>query len=347
MLARSVGLALRREIHTVFVLPAVKLRRAKLPGAPLTLLVTAATGLLWILERTGTGTAVVTKLVDVYSALPLGATLQRLPGSLFAPALDLPVVGALVQVVIVFGVAELTIGRWQTLTVALLAQAVATASADLMVWLGPQTVLGVDQSVAFVRDTGPSVAVTALSVYVCFICRARIMLLLVVGAMLVEVGLKPDLAGREHVVAVVCGLLFAALIPFVTRLRRSLLGLDGLVRREPRDRHVGGPLPAGVPGLARGLLLPRGAVWQRLRLPARTARGAGSSVAQTVSSPVRKASARQRLVVLPDRGFGALSADLVLGWTPAARLSVVAASRARPKARAAASAGGRGVAGDA
>ncbi|WP_432110861.1 hypothetical protein [Streptomyces sp. YPW6] len=141
---------------------------------------------------------------------PLPLALLRTPLSLFVPAPDLPVWGALAQILLVFGVAEVCLGRWRTLAVAYGATLAGTLYARIGVALGPGTFLGLPASDARVVDTGPSAAVVGLAVYVCFRRRARFTGVLVVLAMVVEVLVKNNLAGREHLAAiaavlVVCG----------------------------------------------------------------------------------------------------------------------------------------------
>lgn len=69
---------------------------------------------------------------------PLWLALLRTPLSLFVPALDLPVWGALAQILLVFGVAEVCLGRWRTLAVAYLATLAGTLYARIGIALGPE-----------------------------------------------------------------------------------------------------------------------------------------------------------------------------------------------------------------
>jgi hypothetical protein len=114
---------------------------------------------------------------------PLWLALLRTPLSLFVPALDLPVWGALVQLLLEFGIAELCLGRWRTLAIAYVATLAGTLYARLGIWLGPDSPLGLPASDARVVDTGPSAAVVGLAVFVGWRGRARVTAGVVIAAM--------------------------------------------------------------------------------------------------------------------------------------------------------------------
>lgn len=167
---------------------------------------------------------------------PLWLALPRTPLSLFVPALDLPVWGAPAQILLVFGVAEVCLGRWRTLAVAYLATPAGTLYARIGVALGPEVLAGLPASDAQVVDTGPSAAVVGLAVYVCRQRRARFTGAPVVLAMVVEVLVKDNLAGREHLAAI-------AAVPAVCRVREW----RGR-RRRAQDLGAGGSgTRSGVP----------------------------------------------------------------------------------------------------
>ncbi|MFF5876931.1 hypothetical protein ACIQ9M_00905 [Streptomyces californicus] len=176
----------------------------------LTLTATALTALVQLVQNQSWGYGPVRALGAVRAEDPFWSALLRTPLSLFVPALDLPVWGALAQILLVFGVAEICLGRWRTLAVAYAATLAGTLYARIGVALGPEALLGLPASDARVVDTGPSAAVVALAVYVCHQRRARFTGALVVVAMVVEVLVKDNLAGREHLAAIavvlaVCG----------------------------------------------------------------------------------------------------------------------------------------------
>jgi len=129
----------------------------------------------------------------------------RLPLSMLAPAPDLPAWGAVAQVLVVFAVAEVQLGRWRTLLLAVCTNALTTLSARLM-WVAGQTLgVGTPQIDAYELDTGPSTVVVALTVYVLLRARAWRLLAVTALAMILETLLAPNLAGREHLVALGLG----------------------------------------------------------------------------------------------------------------------------------------------
>lgn len=177
-----------------------------------------------LLQHTDPGWWLVEHVAAVYQALPVWLILLRLPLSMFAPAPDLPAWGAVVQVLVVFGVAEIHLGRWRTLLVAVCTNALTTLSARLMWWAGAALGVGTPQIDAYELDTGPSTVVVALAVYVLLRCRAYTLLAATVLAMVLETVLLPNLAGREHLVAVglgVAAFLIGDRLPVALRNRRG------------------------------------------------------------------------------------------------------------------------------
>ncbi|MCX4909333.1 hypothetical protein [Streptomyces sp. NBC_00878] len=161
----------------------------------------------------------------------LWLALLRTPLSLFVPALDLPVWGALAQILIVFGIAEICLGWWRTLVVAYVATLAGTLYARVGVALGPHGPLGLPASDAWVVDTGPSAAVVGLAVFLGLRYRAYVTVGVVVAAMVVEVLFKENLAGKEHLAAIAAVLVLCA--------------ISGLRHRPPgRDRTGSG---SGLP----------------------------------------------------------------------------------------------------
>ncbi|MFI1587499.1 MULTISPECIES: hypothetical protein [Streptomyces] len=148
---------------------------------------------------------------------PWWLALLRLPLSLFVPAADLPVWGALVQVLLAFGIAEITLGRPRTLFIAYVCTLAGSLYARLGLAIGPGGALGLPADDALVVDTGPSGAVVGLTVFLCLRFRAWFTAALVVAAMLVEMVVKPNLAGKEHLVAIVVAV--AVYMPSARRKR--------------------------------------------------------------------------------------------------------------------------------
>ncbi|MGW2473602.1 hypothetical protein [Streptomyces sp. NPDC001665] len=182
-----------------------------LRAVPLTLASVALTGLLQVVQNRAWGHGPVQTLGAVRADDPLWAALLRTPLSLFVPALDLPVWGALAQMLVVFGVAEVCLGRWRTLLIAYAATLAGTLYARIGIAAGPDALLGLPASDARIVDTGPSAAVVALAVCVCCAYRARITGAVVIVAMVAEAVLKDNLAGREHLAAIVAALALCAL----------------------------------------------------------------------------------------------------------------------------------------
>lgn len=153
--------------------------------------------------------------------------LARLPGSMVAPAPRLPLWGALAQVFFFFGLAETHLGRRTTLWVIALTHAVATISARLLIVLGPRTPLhlGIPQWVRWQRDTGPSGAVVGIGTYLGVILRIPLLTSLLVGTMVVGTLLKPDLADREHLLAIAAGGVAAIVVRAVQGARAVPLRL--------------------------------------------------------------------------------------------------------------------------
>lgn len=186
------------------VLPDVwrRLRTGRLRAVPLTLAACLGILALQLLQHTDDAEGLVDRLGGVYATLPWWQALLRTPLSLFVPDASLPVWGLIIQVVVVFGIAETTVGARRTLGVALLATLAGTGFARYSLWAGPDTFLGLPAQDLAVRDTGPSAAVVALGVYVACRYRAWATAAAVVLAMVVEVVWVTNLAGFEHLAGV-------------------------------------------------------------------------------------------------------------------------------------------------
>ncbi len=169
---------------------------------PMTLGAVCLTSVFQIVQNTSWGFQPVQNLGSVKAADPLWLALLRTPLSLFVPALDLPVWGALAQILLVFGIAEICIGWWRTLLVGYVATLAGTTYARIGLALGPEHPLGLPVSDRIVNDTGPSAAVVGLAIYVCWRYRAYLTGALVILVMIVEVLFKDNLAGKEHLAAI-------------------------------------------------------------------------------------------------------------------------------------------------
>ncbi|MFE1836877.1 hypothetical protein [Streptomyces sviceus] len=223
----------RAEWGELYVTVRGPLLRRRWRAVPLALAAVCLTAALHFVHNQSWGYDVVQDVGAVRAADPLWLALLRTPLSLFVPALDLPVWGALAQILFVFGIAEICLGRWRTLTLAYAATLAGTLYARVGIWLGPDSPLGLPASDAHVVDTGPSAAVVGLAVFLGWRYGARVTAGAVIAAMVVEVLAKENLAGREHVAAI------AAML--------ALCGLSAARRRHARPRKDAdaGPPPHG------------------------------------------------------------------------------------------------------
>ncbi|MYX03397.1 MULTISPECIES: hypothetical protein [unclassified Streptomyces] len=210
-----------REWGPLFTAVRQRLAARGLRALALTLTAVALTAVIQVTQNQAWGYGPVQSLGAVRAEDPLPLALLRTPLSLFVPALDLPVWGALAQILLVFGVAEVCLGRWRTLAVAYGATLAGTLYARVGVALGPGTFPGLPASDAQVVDTGPSAAVVGLAVYVCHQRRAWFTGALVVLAMVAEVLVKDNLAGREHLAAIAAVLVVCGVREWLGRRRGS------------------------------------------------------------------------------------------------------------------------------
>lgn len=174
--------------------PLVERRRRAIP---MTLGAVALTTVVQIVQNQSWGYQFVQDIGAVRAEDPLWLALVRTPLSLFVPALDLPVWGALAQILFVFGIAEICIGRWRTLVIAYAATLAGTLYARLGIRLGFDSPLGLPASDAWVVDTGPSAAVVGLAVFLGWRYGARVTAGAVIAAMAIEVLLKETSPARN------------------------------------------------------------------------------------------------------------------------------------------------------
>ncbi|MGW9305101.1 hypothetical protein ACWHA3_30350 [Streptomyces cyaneofuscatus] len=211
--------AARREWGPLFTTVRTGLHDHGVRALALTLTAVALTATVQLVQNQAWGYGPVQNLGAVRAEDPLWLALLRTPLSLFVPALDLPVWGALAQILLVFGIAEVCLGRWRTLAIAYVATLAGTLYARVGIALGPDALLGLPASDAQVVDTGPSAAVVGLAVYVCHAYRAWFTGALVVVAMVVEVLVKDNLAGREHLASIAAVLVVCAVREWLGRRR--------------------------------------------------------------------------------------------------------------------------------
>ncbi|QFZ76777.1 hypothetical protein GFH48_29070 [Streptomyces fagopyri] len=220
----------RAEWGPLFVTVRRALEARRLRAIPVTLGAVLLTALLQFAQNRSWGYRPVQDLGSVRADVPLGLALLRTPLSLFVPALDLPVWGALIQILVVFGIAEICLGWWRMLVIAYAATLAGTLYARIAVALGPDHPLGLPATDARIVDTGPSAAVVGLAVFVAWRYRAYGTAAVVIAAMAVEVTLKGNLAGREHIAALAAALVLCGISALRHRRRR----------RRRRHRRPGG-----------------------------------------------------------------------------------------------------------
>lgn len=170
----------------------------------LTAVIASAIVLAWWADHTA-GRSVVAVCCGERVDAPLGISLLRLPGSMVAPAALLPVWGSVAQVLVAFGIAEAAVGARRTLTVAALAHGIGTLAGRYFVWYAPAFLGGLPTSWRYALDTGPSAATCGLAVYVAIVVGCPRLGGLTVIAVVAAFTLHPDLAGREHLVALAVG----------------------------------------------------------------------------------------------------------------------------------------------
>ncbi|MEV5903998.1 hypothetical protein [Streptomyces sp. NPDC052127] len=220
-IAGFVGRTLRGEWYGIVVDPLRQLRRRG-PGA-LLLAFVACAGVIFFhaIAQHPTGGTAVRILGGVQGDLPLWLALLRTPVSLYVPALDLPVWAGITQLFLAFALAELALGRRRTLLIAYAATLAGTLTVRVMMAMGPGWWgLGLPPEAGQVLDTGPSAAVVGLFTYLSVVRHAPVVFLLTGGSMVLESIAKPNLAGREHLIAVAAAVVLG-LLHERGRLRRE------------------------------------------------------------------------------------------------------------------------------
>jgi hypothetical protein len=239
-LVRFTGRTLRGEWHAIVVEPVRRLVRRGLSG--LLLAFVAAFGVVFFhdIAQYPLGAVWVTRLGGVRADLPLWLSLLRTPVSLYVPALDLPVWAGITQLFLAFAWAELALGRARTLAIAYATTVAGTLTARVMIALGPGWWgFGLPHEYGQVLDTGPSAAVVGLFTYLSVVKRAPVVFTLTGGSMVWESIAVPNLAGREHLIAVASAIVLGLLHGRRARLRARMWALLSV-----RDR---GPAPTEPP----------------------------------------------------------------------------------------------------
>lgn len=192
-------------------------------GYLLTAVIASAIVLIWWADHTA-GRSVVAMCCGERLDAPIGVSILRLPGSLLAPAALLPVWGSVAQVVLAFGIAEAAVGARRTVVVAALAHVIGTLAGRYFVWYAPAVLGGLPASWRYAVDTGPSAATCGLALYVAVVVGCPRLGSLLAVAVVAAFVLHPDLAGREHIVALVVGAAAAGVqLLFFRRAARHLV----------------------------------------------------------------------------------------------------------------------------
>ncbi|UXY27125.1 hypothetical protein [Streptomyces sp. HUAS TT20] len=225
----------RAEWGLLWVTVREPLPKRRLQAIPMTIAAVCLTATLHFVHNQSWGYRFVQNIGAVRAEDPLWLGLLRTPLSLFVPALDLPVWGALAQILFVFGIAEICLGWWRTLAIAYIATLAGTLYARLGIALGPHAPLGLPASDALVVDAGPSAAVVGLAVYVGWRYGAHVTAAGVTTAMVVEVVVKENLAGKEHLAAIAGVMALCGATALLHRHRRAPVRLG---RRAGSDRDL-------------------------------------------------------------------------------------------------------------
>ncbi|MFF4505860.1 hypothetical protein [Streptomyces sp. NPDC001401] len=241
--AAFVGRTLRGEWQGIVVDPVRQLGRRGLPALFLAFL--AAFGVIFFhaLAQRPAGAVVVRLLGGVKADLPLWLALLRTPVSLYVPALDLPVWAGITQLFLAFALAELILGRARTLVISYATTLAGTLMVRVMIALGPGWGgLGLPPGIGQVLDTGPSAAVVGLFTYLAVVRRAPVVFALTGGSMVWESIAVPNLAGREHLIAVGTAIVLA-LFHVHGRRRPSARPLPPVRRAQSPGARAGEPCP--------------------------------------------------------------------------------------------------------
>ncbi|MFE9407991.1 hypothetical protein ACFYN0_04225 [Streptomyces sp. NPDC006704] len=201
---------LRREFHAVVVEPVRALVRHGLFGVPVAVFASVAVLVLHAVDQSRTGATLVRLISHVRGDIPIPLVLLRTPLSLFVPARDLPALPGIPVLFLGFALAQLVLGRTRTLVVAYAVSLAGTFSARVMIAVGPRW-WGLPPEAAHVIDTGSSAAVVGLFAHIAVLKRAPVLFLCAVGPTVLRSFEKPNLAGREHIVAITFAVLLGLL----------------------------------------------------------------------------------------------------------------------------------------
>lgn len=209
-----------KELRRLGVLASQQLRRGDRPWLGLAL--ASVTVLVAMLLKFHVFSPDLWRSGAVYASLPLKSELARLPMSLFLPTPYLPLWAASSQILIVFGLGELILGRWLTLMVATVGHFGSSLVVYVLLNSVHGNVLGLTPALAHALDTGPSAATTAVGACLLIAARMRRCAGLLTLALVAAALIAPGVDGVEHTVALGCGLLAGAAYRVVVSRTTSL-----------------------------------------------------------------------------------------------------------------------------
>ena len=241
------GVSPMKELRFLAVLAGRRLREGSRPW--LGIVLACVTALIALMLRFHVMSPDLWRSGAVYASLPLKSELARLPMSLFIPTPYLPVWAASGQILIVFGLGEMILGRWLTVVVATLGHFGSSLVAFVLLNAVHQSVFGLTPALAHALDTGPSAATTAVGACLLVAVRMKRSAWLLTFALVAAALIAPGIDGVEHTVALMCGLLAGGAFRAVLSLRAR----HERVSSRTRWSYV-------VVGLSQVFRLPRSAV---------------------------------------------------------------------------------------
>lgn len=208
----------RRDAKAMLFGPALDaVRRRRLRDLWLGPVTAAVVTILALVFRTPSGHAFLTAYAITRPSDPPYVTLVKLPLSMFAPAALLPFWFAVMQVFVVYALAQTLIGVRRTVIVAVTGHAVATMSTRVWILLGPP--IGIGHQFDHFGDAGPSVAVITLLAYVVVACRLSWLAVGLIAYHAIEIGIFNGLSQREHLIGTLTGVLMAVAGRLATQRR--------------------------------------------------------------------------------------------------------------------------------
>ncbi|MFG3281700.1 hypothetical protein [Streptomyces sp. NPDC048111] len=207
---RFLGRNLCREFRVVVAEPVRALVRRGLSGVALAIFTAVAVLSLHAVDQTRSGATLVRLVSHVRGDIPLPLVLLRTPLSLFVPARDMAALPGIPVLFLGIALAQLVLGPARTVLVAYAVSFAGTLSARVMIALGPRW-WGLPPEAAHVIDTGASAAVVGLFAHVATVKRAPVLFLFAVTPTVLRSLHKPNLAGREHLVAITVAVLLGLL----------------------------------------------------------------------------------------------------------------------------------------